>query len=325
MKQLFKFSFYGLNCSAVSNNAEFMQLLRNKFGSYKKNVTEALLSGKVKISFQKNTLTSFLPAGNNISNTTVIDKDIIQITHRYLTTSAIVQTKFKKKSLASIDISFKSTLIFSVVNMFLFNTLQRQLFQQIIKLYVEQTLYWYVALNKGLQCIHASAAEKNGKVLVFAGLNGVGKSTLVQLLIKNYDYHFFADNYLLIDDLHAYFSPDTIRLDQHSLSMLGKTAEYRYGFNKFTTETINSSLFKKAPVSKMYFVSQGKQWQKTKQSRSKFWEKLLVLLSINGEMVALAPVAQYKPQGFSGGNIAKKAACFDLVIGINKPFKENYV
>jgi hypothetical protein len=325
MKQLFKFTFYGLDCRSTSNSALFMELLRSKFELYKKNETEELLGGKILIQFRNSETTLPSSLGNKISNTTTIGNNFIKITHRYLTTSADITIFFKKDVLTKIVIVFKSAITFSVVNALLLNVLRRQLFQQIIKLYIEQTLYWYVADHMNLQCIHASAVEKNGKVLVFAGLNGVGKSTLAQLLIKNYNYHFFADNYVLINESHAFFSPDTVRLDKRSLSMLEKNATHSYGFNKFSVKTTNNSAFKKALIAKVYFVSQGKKWQKIKLSRSKFWEKLFRLLSINGELASLAPVAQFNPQNLRANIMAKKAQCFDLIIGTNQQFKESYI
>ena len=68
--------------------------------------------------------------------------------------------------------------------------------------------------------VHASSVSKNGKALIFAGLNGVGKSSLGRYLFKNHGYKYNSDNFLLTDGDKVFAFPERGRLNKDSIDKL---------------------------------------------------------------------------------------------------------
>jgi HprK-related kinase A len=79
--------------------------------------------------------------------------------------------------------------------------------------------------------LHASAAEKDGKVLIMTGLSGSGKSTLSALLGRN-GWRFMGDEFVLIDPVtsHAVPYPRMISLKNEAITAMEKAApDARFG------------------------------------------------------------------------------------------------
>ena len=74
--------------------------------------------------------------------------------------------------------------------------------------------------HQGKRLVHAAAVSKEGKGIVLAGLNKVGKSSIARYLYEHRGYNFLADNFLLTDGEWIYPFPEKCRLSAESLSHL---------------------------------------------------------------------------------------------------------
>jgi hypothetical protein len=289
----FKFDFYGLECELDSQNQLFTSLLKAKWLGYQSNKTERLVDKKVKITF-KNDLPAKEKATQKItttwSDTLHQSSDQLSIIHNYLTSQT--QVNISHGDILRIDVYFQNSTAFWGLNFILNQILLKQLFQIIIKKFIEQTLLSYVSNQNNLHCLHASAVEKDGQVIVFAGLNGVGKSTLALELVKKYGYKLFADNYLLINEKMAYFSPDQVRLKTESISQLNLKQGQVFGFGKHGVTGVLRSKLKKAKISQVFLVNRGAEWSISNQKPLELWKKICFLQASSGEEASLSPATQ---------------------------------
>jgi hypothetical protein len=69
--------------------------------------------------------------------------------------------------------------------------------------------------------IHATACEKKGRPLIFAGLNEVGKSTLGFYFVANRGYKILCDNFLIIAGKKILPFPEILRLKSESYKLIG--------------------------------------------------------------------------------------------------------
>lgn len=293
MKHTFDFTYYGLNCSTVSDNSLFHNLLQQKFLGFAQQDTFYFENTPVKIFFSSKTFSLPRNSLNKISNSAWKSSNTLYLKHFYLGSTTYIKTTFVGNTLNTIEIFFKSNYQFLVLNAASRNVLKRQLFQQLIKLYIEQSMLWYLTKVHSLQCIHASTVVKNGRALVFAGLNGVGKSTHAQKLVKEKRATLYSDNYLLTNTLYAYYSPDVVRLDKRSLQLLDKKAKSKFGFGKYTidTKSTNLDVDLHTEIAAIFFTTLGQQ----DQHRHFSPEQLLSLQISSGEEVSQAPISQYDP------------------------------
>jgi len=81
-------------------------------------------------------------------------------------------------------------------------------------------LFFMLKVKKGLDLMHASAISKNGNSLIFAGLNGVGKSSIAQYMVDQQNYKVVTDNFLLIGQGKAYSFPERLRVSKESFEKL---------------------------------------------------------------------------------------------------------
>lgn len=237
------------------------------------------------------------------------------MSHQYLTTKTYIQTVFQKNVISEIRINFVSSFMFELLNTILLGKLKRQLFHILIKQYVEQSLLWNLCTENSLYCIHAASIEKNDTITVFAGLNGVGKSTLALWLSRNKNSKLYSDNYLLIDESHAYLFPDAIRLSMQSLTELNVQPVRSFGFGKYLVD--GSELFskkKKVQLSKIYLVSRGNKWQQKKLTKKDGTKILQHMQIVNQEEVLYAPVSQFLPTKTTT-NLNLKCELKELIIG----------
>jgi hypothetical protein len=317
MNSLFKFNYFGLHSFFKSNDSLFIDLAKNKFKSYTKGVTHEFESRKIILDFK---VVKMLPKHSilkTISNNTFISKDRLFIKHNYLTTDSLIATKFKDNDILSIKIFFKSTLIFNLANLLTRNLLKRQLFQNIIKLYIEQSLLWNLVTKFKLNCLHASAIEKNNKVIVFAGLNGIGKSTLALYLTQKQGFSLFCDNYLLVEKNKAYFSPDVVRLTKKSLNWLNIKPSSLFGFNKFNLESSDIKISKQkiSKIKSVYLTTRGDRWSKRKTLQKSIINKIKSFQISNQEEVLFAPVSQYTSENSINNAPMPNCNYFQLNLG----------
>lgn len=314
----FHFYFYGLECIVLSSNPFFSKLLKSKFSDFKENTTIDFVRQKVKIivTDEVKELTGRSVLGNGIH----LSKNSIEFEHFYLGSKSQILIIFKKNNLDSIEIRLNpSSAIFNTLNMLSLNKLKLQLTQNIIKLYIEQTLLWYITKKKGIFGLHASAVEKNGNVFLFCGLNGVGKTSLAQLLIKKYGYKYFGDNYILVDKSSAYFSPDRIRISDQSIGSLNLRKDGDFGFGKLIVKLRDDQIskVKKARIAKVFIVIRSTEWKPSKLSSIDALNKINLMQSVNGEDISLAKVSNLflLKENFGPAQVFPEANFFMLEMG----------
>lgn len=292
-------NFFGLDVTLTTKNALFSSLFENKFGSFTKDTTEQLTTGSVGISFGQE-LSDDTYSWEKIDSQIQInnEKNAVQISHFYL--GQVLTSRLLFNSVTNrhtIEIAEQPSLTFFVLNLLSRGMLKRQLYQNVIKLYIEQPLYHYLCENKGLYCLHASGVSKDGKGTLFYGLNGVGKSTLSQYVIKNHGFEPSSDNYILISKREMFASPESVRLASDSATQLDVETNSSFGFGK---KNISSKMNDetKSTLSKIVFVSRGSNYSFKSITRKEF-EQLLRLQEINGEDVqssVLAHLVQFSKQ-----------------------------
>lgn len=86
--------------------------------------------------------------------------------------------------------------------------------------------------------LHASAAERDGRVLVMTGLSGSGKSTLSAILAEN-GWRFLADEFALVDleQGHIHPFPRLISLKNSSIAAMGKIIHQKMRFGPILKDT----------------------------------------------------------------------------------------
>lgn len=89
------------------------------------------------------------------------------------------------------------------------------LMQRVMRYSIYFPIFWLLKIKRGIILLHGGAVEKDGKTLVFIGLNQIGKSSLT-IYFSNNGYKFLSDNFLLVDSEGIFAFPDTIRLEQES-------------------------------------------------------------------------------------------------------------
>jgi len=111
--------------------------------------------------------------------------------------------------------------------------------------------------NKRL--VHASVISKNGKAIVFAGLNKVGKSSMARFIFEqDSSYKFISDNFLLTDGEYVYAFPETARLSPVSLNKINvDKGESDLVYGKYHIIYNKERIEKKAVVEKAFIVNNG--------------------------------------------------------------------
>lgn len=284
-------NFFGLNVTFKSNNLLFSTVFRDKFGNFLKGSTQRINPGTVNITCNE----SFKKAEfswQKIDAQIQIDtnKNAIEKKHFYLGQVITARLMFSLNAgVSSIELVEKKSPVFFVLNVLSRGQLRRQLYQNILKLYIEQPLYHFVCKQNNLYCLHASGVTKKSKGILFYGLNGVGKSTLAQYLIQNYGYKQLSDNYTLISDSKMYATPESVRLAQDSIAVLNAEATSSFGFGKMNI-AVKSDGVKTSQLSKIIFLSRGDAYSIKKLKETDF-KKLLRLQQINGEDVQSSVLA----------------------------------
>ncbi len=313
MRNIFSWNYFGLKISVLSDTVLFSELIKNKFNIFNKKKTYQFEKRNILLSFSSKKYKEVEAHQKKISSNASISKNSLVIKHNYLTTITTVKTIFVGKNIKEIQIYFSSSFLFELVNVFTNNQMKHQLFQNIIKQYVEQSFLWNLCTKNNLNCLHASSIEENEKVTIFAGLNGVGKSTLALWLV-NKKRKLFSDNYLLVKGKYAYLFPDTIRLTKSSLELLKIEKLALFGFNKYLVKNNNTFFSKKtkADIKSIYIVDQSEKWKKETLAEKKALNKIKNLQISNNEEVLYAPVSQFFNEKNVTFNI--KAKFYELTI-----------
>jgi hypothetical protein len=320
MHQVYNWNYFGLKIKFKSNNVLFLDLIKNKFSSFNTTKTFQFEKRSINISFIESSSFNEHKLATILSSNAAKTKNVLYLDHKYLTTSSQIIIKFKKNDILNINIYFNNSFIFKIANFILGGLLKRQLFQNIIKLYVEQSLLWNLSIKHKLDCIHASSIEKDNEVTIFAGLNGVGKSTLALFLAVKKEYKLFSDNYLLIDRNYAYLFPDNIRLTKKSINSLNLKSSESFGFNKYllTKNQVEFSKEIRSKIKEIHIVYRGKKWSKKKLKKSEATKMIQSLQISNQESVLFSPVSQYIPRKSIRSISSLKYKYYELTIGVLK-------
>jgi len=120
-----------------------------------------------------------------------------------------------------------------------------QNFQRSMRWCIHFPIFVLLQERLGWRLIHASAVVKNGKALVFCGLNKVGKSTLAMYLCKRDHFSFMTDNFLFVSQKMVYGFPEVLRVSPETMSRLGlqSTLDYRvYGKHHVPLDSVGICL-----------------------------------------------------------------------------------
>jgi hypothetical protein len=319
MHSAFQFDYYGTQCEVFTTSQFFQGLLRQKFGNFFSGATKNLTQQKIIIEFYE------------VSSLPVTPKDAIYFSpvlcrtpsklifeHDYLTTKAQVRMSFQQNKVEKIEIFFKNSIAFQALNSFSKQIYLRQLFQIYIKQYIELTLLWQIVLERSIECIHAAAIEKDGEVLIFAGLNGVGKTTLAMSLVQKHGYKLFADNYLLLNSSEAFKSPDSPRLENLELvkqSDFSNAGEFGFAKHVLSVPVEMKSSLLSARIKAIYFVQRGSTWDLKKGSAEEIMNTIRQLQIVHGESVANAVVSHLQPTAQMELDTVPKVPYFLITVG----------
>lgn len=277
MNNVLKINFYGKKCVFSSANHVWNNAIYDKFSNFASFETERLSTGRCEIYFTNDLAPTF--KGERIASSVKRNASQLRIEHQYLGSTTFIDISYTDShSPHKISIHFLPSFVFSILNLVSRNLLLKQLYQTIIKLYIEQTFYWMIAKDANLECLHASAVEKDGAVEIFAGMNGVGKTRLALSKVFKEDYSLFSDNYILVGKDVAYFSPDSVRIDLKTSTELEVPIQKDFGFGKYFVTLNRSNYYDKriAQHSSISLISLSDDaHKKVKQSSAHLWEKII--------------------------------------------------
>lgn len=88
-----------------------------------------------------------------------------------------------------------------------------------MRLAVHFPVFWRLSAS-GIFPVHGASVARDGAALVFAGLNGCGKSTLALTLCQSHGFKLISDNFTLHDGRRILAFPETLRLAQQKVAGL---------------------------------------------------------------------------------------------------------
>ncbi len=92
-------------------------------------------------------------------------------------------------------------------------------------------IFWYNEYFKNQYLLHASALKFADNTIIFPGLGGAGKSTLVLALMHDPRFSFISDNLILYDKSSVFSCYESIALDSKSLNLIGNAREVLHPLN----------------------------------------------------------------------------------------------
>jgi len=130
-------------------------------------------------------------------------------------------------------------------------------FQRSMRWVIHFPLFMMLEQKKKMRLVHASSISKNGRALVFAGLNGVGKSSIGRYIYQNHNYKYNSDNFLLTDGDKIYAFPEKGRLKEDALRKLD-IKHYKkndFVYNKYQNVFHPNEIELEAVASSVFIVS----------------------------------------------------------------------
>lgn len=104
-------------------------------------------------------------------------------------------------------------------------SMRRRRFTTLLYYLVYYPCWWWLERMKDLHPIHAAAVEIDGKVILFAGASGVGKSTMSVGLAGCPGARFLSDSFVLQTGSDVWAVPEPVLLDEWSRRWLGPAAD----------------------------------------------------------------------------------------------------
>ena len=131
-------------------------------------------------------------------------------------------------------------------------------YQLVMRYIVHFPVLTLLRQREGVCIVHAASVETDGRGLIFAGLNGVGKSTIAMFLVLKQGYRSLADNFTLLNAHNIYGFPEVSRFAPKSLDLLGiGTREGRVAFGKKHFSLDRDLIALKARPEVLFIVKQG--------------------------------------------------------------------
>lgn len=128
--------------------------------------------------------------------------------------------------------SLKTTLLYGFFQM-------RIDYFPLIRMLILFPIFALLEQEKNIFLLHASAVEFNGKGIIFAGLNAIGKSIMALALTLDKGAKFITDNFLLFNENLIYPFPEYIRIRDDASELIANIFKLqspltrRYGRNHY--------------------------------------------------------------------------------------------
>lgn len=249
-----KYNWFGIKLEIKTDSDHFHAAFKKRFGLFAQQKTKKLFSQKILVTFDLISNTN-KQNGEIFSSSHWLQDNKLYVLHHYLLTKTQISYKIKDASVEEIFIGFDSHPLFELVNFLLAGKLKKQLFTILIQEYVEKALL-FLATSKGYGYLHASVVEKDERAVAFAGMNGVGKSTITQLFVTK-GWSLFSDNYVLFKGRDVYKYPDRPRLSKKTSSMLGipsSSKDTEFGKVSLSNQNLRYSDIQSAILKTCYIV-----------------------------------------------------------------------
>ena len=199
---------------------------------------------------------------------------------------------------------------------------------------------WYYEYVLGKYLFHTSAVLYKGSPILFSGLGGVGKSTLVISLLENPDFQFISDNLVVYGNDELIAINEAIALDETSLLLCKNVRNHLYALNMPMSHgreyfRIKDSIVSSGRVNKIFFIKFSGITEITKLDQEQAKEKCELINSIAKEIVEYRSIAsalnlslgnQFSSVRKSSlKNLIENTECFELNIKPGDELKKAYI
>lgn len=204
------FKVYGLNVGVYSSSSSFLEFVEKNYSYFlsEENITE---KEDLRIEFNPFSKTSskardYISKSKNLYH----EERGLQISYRDFQGTLHISAKFE------ISLKNLSRLLLRKIARPL-DSAQYYIFQRAIRICLTIPLIYELWQKKGMNVLHGSAVEGGGGGIIFGGLDGVGKSTLANYLVLEYNFKFLADNFCLFQGKKLFpFPVENIRVSKDS-------------------------------------------------------------------------------------------------------------
>ena len=157
-------------------------------------------------------------------------------------------------------------------------------FQRSMRWAIHFPIFTRLQYRRNWSLIHAAAVAKDDAVVVFCGLNKVGKSTLAVHLCQERGYDLVTDNFLLVGDGQVYGFPEVVRLSPTAADRMGLSSlwdDLVYG--KYHVNSAELGVTLSGVPTAFFFVNQGDKLMTRQMDAEVGWETMRHLHGYLGE------------------------------------------